>query len=251
MVKLHVLSDLHVEFGPFDPPDVGADVLVVAVDVAPGRRALSLLDSWTSNGVPAVFVLGNHEFYGGDFDVTLRTFTTARIEGVHILENEEVVMGGVRLAGATLWTEFAGADPVAMEEARRSVNDFHLVRRGRRKFTPMDALRTFRRSAAFLSRKLAEPFAGPTVVVTHHLPTYASVAPRFAHSPLNPAFASNLDWLVEGSGAAFWIHGHSHVACDHVVGATRVLCNPRGYAGLEAPSFTGFDPALSVDLDIR
>ena len=31
----------------------------------------------------------------------------------------------------------------------------------------------------------------------------------------------------------YWIHGHTHDACDYMIGDTRVLCNPRGYIGHE------------------
>jgi hypothetical protein len=30
---------------------------------------------------------------------------------------------------------------------------------------------------------------------------------------------------------AFWMHGHTHASVDAKVGATRILCNPFGYAG--------------------
>jgi hypothetical protein len=28
-----------------------------------------------------------------------------------------------------------------------------------------------------------------------------------------------------------WTHGHTHDPFDYMVGKTRVVCNPRGYAG--------------------
>ncbi|MFO7724898.1 MAG: 1-acyl-sn-glycerol-3-phosphate acyltransferase, partial [Oceanipulchritudo sp.] len=33
----------------------------------------------------------------------------------------------------------------------------------------------------------------------------------------------------ESSGAALWIHGHSHGFFDYHIGDTRVVCNSRGY----------------------
>jgi hypothetical protein len=42
---------------------------------------------------------------------------------------------------------------------------------------------------------LALPFAGPTVVVTHHAPPLRSVPARFAGSPLNPNFVSDAERL--------------------------------------------------------
>ena len=84
--------------------------------------------------------------------------------------------------------------------------------------------------------------AGTTVVVTHHVPHPASIAPRFTDHPLNPAFVSNLEDLM--GHARLWIHGHTHHAFDYTVRGTRVLSNPRGYAGEE----TGFRADLVVEI---
>ena len=79
----------------------------------------------------------------------------------------------------------------------------------------------------FLITELAKPFAGPTVIVTHHLPSMQSVAARFKNDVPSAAYASHLDELVANSNAALWIHGHAHNSSDYVIGGTRVLCNPR------------------------
>jgi len=56
-----------------------------------------------------------------------------------------------------------------------------------------------------------------------------SVHLRFADDPVTPAFCSDLSELVENSGAALWVHGHTHTSCDYMAGHTRVVCNPKGY----------------------
>ena len=38
-MKLHILSDLHTEFDDFDPPETGADVVVLAGDIGVGLMA--------------------------------------------------------------------------------------------------------------------------------------------------------------------------------------------------------------------
>jgi hypothetical protein len=38
---MHILSDLHVEFAPFDPPAVDADVVVLAGDIHVGLFGLT------------------------------------------------------------------------------------------------------------------------------------------------------------------------------------------------------------------
>jgi len=110
---------------------------------------------------------------------------------------------------------------------------------------------------AFLARALAEPFDGPTVVVTHHGPHPGSIHPRFNGNVANPAFVSDLSSLM--GRAALWIHGHTHASFDYEVAGTRVLANPRGYAGPhpvsgrvhgtpDSPENPAFDPALTVEL---
>jgi Icc-related predicted phosphoesterase len=46
---------------------------------------------------------------------------------------------------------------------------------------------------------------------------------------LSAAYASDLDQFVENSQVALWIHGHIHEQQDYTIGATQVVCNPRGY----------------------
>jgi len=53
--------------------------------------------------------------------------------------------------------------------------------------------------------------------------------PRCAQDLLTPAFASNLENLMDGDRVALWIHGHMHESYDDEIYGTRVVCNPRGY----------------------
>ena len=64
-VRLHVLSDLHLEHAPFAIPEVDADVLVLAGDIAPGGAGIEWMRRH-ADGRPIVYVAGNHEFYGQD-----------------------------------------------------------------------------------------------------------------------------------------------------------------------------------------
>ncbi|WP_425334298.1 metallophosphoesterase [Polynucleobacter sphagniphilus] len=62
-MKLHVLSDLHLEFADFTPASNTADVVVLAGDI--GLRAEGV--TWARKSFPQqaiIYVAGNHEFYG-------------------------------------------------------------------------------------------------------------------------------------------------------------------------------------------
>jgi predicted phosphodiesterase len=247
-MKLHVVSDLHAGFRAFDPPDTDADVLVLAGDVDVGLRGMELAKAW-ARGRPVLYVAGNHEFYGEALPRHLRKLEEAA-EGstVHFLENREVVLGGVRFLGCTLWTDFElfGERAVSAAAAQGVMNDFRKIRvePGYRRLTPSDVMAMHRRSLRWLTERLDAPFAGPTVVVTHAAPGLRSVRPSRRRDPLTAAYASDLEWMMDGR-AALWIHGHTHFCCDYEVGGTRVLSNQRGYPGEDTGAF---DPALVVEV---
>ncbi len=230
-MKLHVLNDLHIEFGAFEPPGTEADVVVLAGDIGVGVEGLR----WAGEsfpGTPVVYVPGNHEFYGHDVAILERLRAEAPAN-VHVLDDEQAEIGGVRFLGCVLWSDFAlhgeARQASAMRSASTDMNDFAQIRRGDRAFQPRDALEWHLRSRRWLAERLCEPFAGQTVVVTHHAPSPRSIAPRYAGSPLSPAFASDLESLMETWDIALWVHGHLHDSFDYEVAGTRVVCNPRGY----------------------
>ena len=247
-MRLHVLSDLHLEFADLDPPATGADVVVLAGDIAVGLDGID----WAIERfrAPVVYVPGNHEYY--HHDLALLDLMRARARGthVHVLDEESVVLGGVTFLGATLWTDFElfGDAQTAFDRAREQLPDFRVIRDGRQPLSPERSAALHRRARAWLAQALANS-AADTVVVTHHAPHRGSLADRFATSPLSPAFISDLDALM--GRAPLWIHGHTHTSFDYAVHATRVVCNPRGYAARsrpEAPENADFVPGLAVEV---
>jgi Icc-related predicted phosphoesterase len=236
-VKIHVLSDIHQEFGPLRIPPVDCDVVVLAGDVNLGQYPLVDIEP-LSRRYPIIFVLGNHEFYNNDLDKTISYWASCVWKNIIVLENEVAIIKGVRFIGATLWTDMNRGDKEAMDAARTGMNDYRIVKLGSRTLTPEDTIERFTVSKAFIQQELERPFEGKTVVVTHHLPSYKSIAPPFADDPLNPCFASDLEDLIKEHRPTLWIHGHTHSSVDYNIGETRVICNPRGYAGREVnPAF--------------
>ncbi|BBO88969.1 metallophosphoesterase [Desulfosarcina ovata] len=129
-MNLHVLSDLHVEFGDFSVPDVDADVVVLAGDTHVGIRGLRwVLDQGIK--IPVIYVLGNHEFYRDKFPGLIDEMKK-EVEGtnVWVLENDMFEIGGFRFFGCTLWTDMAllGDPGVAMAVAGDRMNDYRLIR---------------------------------------------------------------------------------------------------------------------------
>ena len=69
-MNIQIASDLHLEFHKTQPAGysgieavTGADVLILAGDIALGTNAVSVFKDWP---VPVLYVAGNHEYYGSD-----------------------------------------------------------------------------------------------------------------------------------------------------------------------------------------
>ena len=124
---------------------------------------------------------------------------------VRVLDRDETVFGGVRFLGAA---EVSG------------------------------------QAKSWLRRRLAEPFAGPTVVITHHAPPMQALVDGAARTAIDASSVRSLGDLAR-PGVVLWVHGHTH-AVDWDIGGTRVVSNPRGHSGEDA----GFDPALVLDLHV-
>jgi predicted phosphodiesterase len=234
-MKIHVLADLHLEFGEFSPPPVAADVVVLAGDIHIKGRAIPFIRNLFPD-TPVIYVPGNHEYYRGalpKLDDTLRD--AARDTPVHYLENEEWKLDGVRFLGCALWTNYTlfGFDRRAecMAAAELAMNDYALIRVSPkfRRLTPAHTAILHRRSRQWLEERLAEPFQGKTVVVTHHAPSLRSVQPRFHEDPVTAAFAENMEDFIRAHPIDLWIHGHTHHCVDYAIGNCRIVSNQRGY----------------------
>lgn len=245
-MRIHLLSDLHNEFSPFTPEPPDCDLVILAGDIDVKTRGVE----WAKKAfsVPVLYVPGNHEFYGGHLTRTLEKLRAAQDDRVRVLDRDEVKLAGVRFLGATMWTDFAatGNPHIAAFSAQTALNDFKQIRTSDfRRIRPADLIAESVKTKDWLRTKLAEPFDGPTVVITHHAPTLRSLQDNpHAGTDLDAAFANRWDDLMGGDQMALWLHGHSHTAVDYDVAGTRVVCNPRGYPGEE----TGFCPDLVIEV---
>ena len=251
-MKLQLLSDLHLETQPDVrvTPAPAADLLVLVGDVGSyqprsqlpgadfGLERFAPANGWP---VPVLYVPGNHEYDNLDFDEThARLRATCERLGITWLEREVVVIDGVRFAGTTLWSDFdalAAQQPDltrALKQRHKAFRaaDFYLAkmlgtRRGR-PFLAQDWRELGLECIEWLRATLAQPFAGPTVAVTHFAPSLRSADPRYGLTPGTAGFCNALDDLF--ATAQLWLHGHLHCPNDYVADGCRVVANPLGYA---------------------
>lgn len=252
-MRLWIWSDLHLEYAPLPEPLVipDADVCIVAGDLCRGPdNGVTWLAEAIAPSMPCIYVAGNHEFYKGGIREGIAAGREAaeKHPNVHFLEDDFVVIDGVRFIGATLWTDYRieGHQRLAMAHARDRMNDYRAIavqRKPWQRFIPEVAYRMHQASRTFIETALrADPI--PTLVVTHHMPHAHSIPKRYKGDLLNAAYASDLTDAIRHGPPALWVHGHAHESCDYRLLGTRVVCNPRGY-GNENKSF---DPAMVVEI---
>ncbi|NLD99542.1 MAG: metallophosphoesterase [Fibrobacter sp.] len=245
-MKIHILSDLHLEFRDFVPPQTDADVVILAGDINLGVKGV-LWAMETFKTVPVIYVNGNHEYYRNTIPDLVKTQkNTAEGSNVQVLENEFFDIGELRFFGCTLWTDFAldGDAITSSSIAAPVMPDFRIIRFSpeNRILVPADTIEFNKQSVQWLGTILEE-CRKKTVVVTHHLPLPRSIDPRYHHSSINPAFASDFSSLIDKTQPALWVHGHTHHFCDYFSGNTHIICNPRGYPHERN---TGFKDDLTV-----
>ena len=248
-MRIRLLSDLHLEYCAWIPPPLNTDLVVLAGDIHNGLLGIR----WAAEHftVPVIYVPGNHEYDGHDL-IKLRQSWRAPTwpSHIHVLDDRAVEIDGVRFVGSTLWTDFNlyGDQITAMDAAARMMSDYARIRCGPAQLTPGQTLNLHEQSRAWLEDTLASPFAGKTVVVSHHCCHPDSIDAKYANSPANPGFASDLTALLERHTIAAWCHGHTHISLDHRVGATRIVCNPRGYTKPNRPENNGFQADLVIEI---
>jgi hypothetical protein len=257
-MNIQLLSDLHLETHPHFVPEhaLGADALILAGDIGSYQEGSMLVTQGDNDfglarfsprtdlaawPVPVFFVPGNHEYDGMDFEEAHARLqeSCARLQ-ITWLHRRVIEMKGVRLIGCTLWSDFEALVPAqgpltqqlkAREKAERAA-DFYLRKTGTtldgQPFLSAAVRAQAQADQAWLTQALSEPFAGPTVVITHFAPSLKSADPRYGLTPGTAGFCNALDHLLPKANV--WMHGHLHCAHDYVHEGCRVVANPLGYA---------------------
>lgn len=231
-MKIGIVSDLHLEMhrdgGGSLVADLmpdGCDVLVVAGDLSSGERISDALRTLCERFAHVVFVCGNHELYGSSPGRVqgLMAAAEARHANLHWLRpSHPAEVDGQRFVGGTMW--------FPRTSTPRAVNDFRAIT----SFEPW----VYEENEATV-RYLSHVVVEDDVVVTHHLPSYRSVARQYVGSPANAFFVCDVEEVMLARRPKLWIHGHTHAPCDYVFDHTRVVCNPFGYPAEGVPCDLG------------
>lgn len=209
------------------------DILVLAGDthVFRGRAWAKhpFFDRCAEHYRQTYIIPGNHEYYDGvelsdrfdDYEHFIR-------ENVRYINNRSVRINDVELFFTTLWSVIP---PVEIVTVQMGLTDCRRIKYQGRGFTAHDYATLHQQSLSWLADALQQSQASHKVVVTHHQPTLRIADPRFVNSPINSAFAVDLDGFIRQSGVDYWIYGHTHYngGSGTRIGHTTLLCNQLGY----------------------
>lgn len=267
-MKLAIGSDLHLEFGTFEPVNAeGADVLILSGDIMVAQDLHRFPVDYASNYDPpsrskdnalnyrlflaeasknfkhVLYVAGNHEFYHGKFNKTIDILIEEclRFDNVKFLEKDTVKIDDVLFVGGTLWTDMNQGDPLTQHAIMDMMNDYQLIVNdslGYVKLRPAHTIQRHRETLQYFQIVAKQNAQEKIVVVGHHAPTRISTHPRYKNDTLmNGAYSSDLsEFILDHPQIKLWTHGHTHSDFDYMVGETRIVCNPRGYVNHERGS---------------
>lgn len=267
-MKIALASDLHLEFQDIVLKNTeNAEVLILSGDImiaedlhnhpspdpySPGAmskyatrlqasiRYHDFLKRVSFEFPHVIYVAGNHEFYHGKWVRSIQDLRDVcnKLPNVYFLERDVKVINDITFIGCTLWTDCNNADPLTLHCLSDMMNDYRVIRNDDKEYCKLRPSHTLYRhvqSKQYIETVVGEKPDSTFVVVGHHAPSKLSTHPRYqdpAHSLMNGGYSSDLsEFILDHPQIKLWTHGHTHDPFDYMLGETRVVCNPRGYAG--------------------
>ena len=244
--------------------DIGAPDSLNFMQGAKSTRIIDFFKRCSLQFPHVIYIMGNHEHYNGDYATSASKIRTMlkdhNLDNVHFLDNEVWDHGDYRFVGGTLWTDMNGGDGITMQYVSRRMNDFQICKNSnemvsyrvwddtggiskKTKFktrpatlSPHHVVEDHKAMLKVIDDTYADtPPRMSTIVVGHHAPSKTSEHPKYKKEQLmNGAYTSKLDdFILDRPGIKLWTHGHTHEDFDYMIGACRVVCNPRGYINYE------------------
>jgi predicted phosphodiesterase len=237
---VQILSDLHLEVGQqysaFDFP-ASAPFLLLAGDI--GRLIdydayRGFLETQVARYQRVFLVLGNHEFYGRNYQ--------SGLDAARRLAEEPSLAGGLVLLhrarwddpdsdltvlGCTLWSAIS-EDAYGIVEAK--VKDYQNIDH----WTARQHSAIHAEEVAWLREQVGKAQTGNAkrrlLIATHHAPCIEGTSrPEHASSPWTSAFATDIVDQGGWEGVKTWVFGHTHYSAQFMRRGIKLVSNQRGY----------------------
>lgn len=269
-VKILKISDIHLDSGnyPFKLNLENVDIVILAGDIGNKFQAMNFIKPILDKGIVVIYVLGNHEYYNEN----TQPLTIAEIKAgwkersdknpnLHVLDNDAVVVHGIKFIGSTAWTKLT-PEKFLKSEVNAELgmsSDFkkimktklmkgYVIIRGK-PITVEHYQELHNQDIAYIKEEIAKPFNGKKVLITHHPLTKESNNPEYPTDCFNfQLFCSEYDELIAQSDLDYYFHGHVHHSCQYFLGKTMVDCNAYGYSRYNEINYK-HDPNHIISID--
>lgn len=233
--KLQYLSDLHIEFPANkeflkkNPIQQVGQILVLAGDIVPFAvmdKHKDFFDYLADHFEQTYWLPGNHEYYHFDISQKSGVLNEKIRSNVCLVNNTPVLLGNTKLIFTTLWSKIS---PGHQWQIERGLNDFHLIKNKKFRFSAEHYNQLHQESLAFIQNELVLANNEKLIIFTHHCPTFLNYPEQYKGDVLNEAFAVELHDLIERSNISHWIYGHHSNIPEFSIGCTNLITNQLGY----------------------
>jgi len=229
-MRIQFFSDVHLEFKKCIPiVKSTAPILCLLGDIGHPFSDIyvDFLGSLNSNPYfhKIFLITGNHEYYMNNQKRNSISQTNFRIKKIiknnrfskiSFLNNETEIYQNHLFVGSTLWSHVSNEQYL--------INDFNMI-----KGMNVSTYNRLHSEGKSFIKKSIENSNRNTVVLTHHLPSYQIIHPKYKnYSNYYQCFASNRDELIRPP-ICTWLYGHTHTPKFDIINDVPVTCNPIGY----------------------
>lgn len=230
MYKFQLLSDLHLEMGTYYNIKPKAPYLLLAGDIGyPESQIFKDFIKQCSKKFNKVFYTsGNHEYYQTkenkksieEIDSIIKNICN-QYNNVFYLQNEYYDLdNNIRIVGSTLWSNVINTENLT--------NDYsYIYKSDKNNITINDTIEMFNNNKEYI-QSIIQYSDKPIIIITHHLPSYKMILPKFELSEYKSYFASDLDNLFKYP-IITWVCGHSHGFNKIFINNIPCIMNGLGY----------------------
>lgn len=230
MTKIHIQSDTHVEMGPAIGSMCISDITICAGDnglMCQPDKLARYFDQIRENTDEIIYVLGNHEFYHGDYEKTLTAADKfAKEHGIHLLDialgTQDLELNGIKFWGSTLWTDLKEHDWFVCHKIGNGMMDYAVVTNGVRQLS-------YQKTYEINKATREQINWDADIIVTHHCPIMIEHR-RFPLSDITYGFCNTgLEEQIMDSDVKYWVYGHTHDSRFVDLNGTKLISNQQGY----------------------
>lgn len=235
-MQFQFCSDLHLEFPENadylreNPVEAEADILVIAGDLVPFTQLnnhLPIIKRICEPFKQVYWLPGNHEYYYADLNFRTGSFIEKILPNLTLLNNQSISIGQTELIFSTLWTRINDIKAVNIQSR---LSDFYLIKKDQQPLSISNYNELHESSVKYIRDALENSQDKQQIVISHHCPTFLHYPEQYKNSPINEAFAVELNHVIEQLQPSVWIYGHTHINTPGFqIGSTTLKCNQLGY----------------------